>query len=100
MNVFEYAMQMELDGKAYYEEAAEKVNSPELKKILLEIAGDEQKHYILFKAMKEGKDVEYIESESSSIISSVKNIFVQLKENDKNYTFPEDAKKVWEKLVM
>ena len=96
MNVFEYAMQMELDGKAYYEEAAEKVNSPELKKILLEIAGDEQKHYIIFKAMKDGQVVEYVESEASSIFDSVKNVFTTLKEENKDYTFPEDAKKVWE----
>lgn len=96
MNVFEYAMQMELDGKAYYEEAAKKVDSPELKKILMEIAGDEQKHYILFKSMKDGKDVEYVESEATSILKSVKNIFVTLKEENKDYSFPKDAKKVWE----
>ena len=96
MNVFEYAMQMELDGKAYYEEAAEKVNSPELKKILMEIAGDEQKHYILFKAMKDGNDVEYVESEASTIFESVKNVFVTLKEENKDYTFPSDAKEIWE----
>ncbi len=97
MNVFEYAMQMELDGKAYYEEAATKVDSPELKKILLEIAGDEQKHYILFKAMKDGNDVEYIESEATTIFASVKNIFKSLKEENKDFTFPDDAKKIWEK---
>ncbi len=96
MNVFEYAMQMELDGKAYYEEAAAKIGSPELKKILLEIANDEQKHYILFKSMLDGNDVEYVESEASTILTSVKNIFVTLKEENKDFTFPTDAKKVWE----
>ncbi len=96
MNVFEYAMQMELDGKAYYEEAATKVDEPELKKILLEIAGDEQKHYILFKSMKDGNDVEYVESEASTIFESVKNIFVKLKEENKDFSFPNDAKSLWE----
>jgi len=96
MNVFEHAMQMELDGKAYSEEAAAKVIAPELKKILLEIADDEQKHYLLFKALKEGKDVAYIESEATSIITSVKNIFITLKEKNKDYDFPEDSKLIWE----
>ena len=96
MNVFEYAMQMELDGKAYYEEAAEKMTSPELKKIFMEIAGDEQKHYILFKAMKEGKDVEFIDEDATAILSSAKNIFVSLKEEHKDFNFPDDAKNLWE----
>lgn len=96
MNVFEHAMQMELDGKAYYEEAATKVDSPELKKILLEIASDEQKHYNLFKSMKDGNDVDYVESEGSTIFASVKNVFVTLKEENKDFKFPTDAKKLWE----
>ena len=98
MNVFEYAMQMELDGKAYYEEAAAKIDSPELKKILLEIAGDEQKHYNLFKSMLDGNDVEYVESETTTILKSVKNVFVTLKEKNKDFTFPTDAKKIWEQV--
>ena len=44
MNIFEYAMKMELDGKQYYEESAAKVGNPELKRILMELAGDEEKH--------------------------------------------------------
>ena len=96
MNVFEYAMQMELDGKAYYEEAIDKVDSPELKNILQELANDEQKHYIIFKAMKEGKKVELIESDSTKIFAAVKNVFITLKEENKDYTFPADAKNLWE----
>ena len=37
MNVFEHAMQMELDGKKYYEECAEKVELPQLKQVLMEL---------------------------------------------------------------
>ena len=96
MDIYEYAMQMELDGKTYYEEAIDKVDSPELKKILRELADDEQKHYIIFKAMAEGKDVEYVESKATTIFTSIKNVFVQLKEENKDYTFPAEAKKLWE----
>lgn len=96
MNVFEYAMQMELDGKNYYEESADKVDSPELKKILMELASDEQKHYNIFKAMRDNEPVEYEESTQTKILSEVKNIFIVMKEENKDYSFPPDAKGIWE----
>lgn len=96
MNVFEFAMQMELDGKEYYLESKEKVDSPELKKILQELADDEQKHYIIFKAMKDGGKAEYVESEATKILSSVRNIFVDMKDKNDQLTFADDAKNVWE----
>jgi len=96
MNVFEYAMQMELDGKTYYEDSVEKVESPELKKILMELASDEQKHYNIFKAMRDNEPVEYEESTQTKILKEVKNIFQVMKENDKDYAFSADAKGIWE----
>jgi rubrerythrin len=89
-------MQMELDGKTYYEESVEKVDSPELKKILMELAGDEQKHYNIFKAMRDNEPVEYEESTQTKILSEVKNIFLVMKEENKDYSFPPDAKGIWE----
>lgn len=96
MNVFEYAMQMELDGKTYYEESAEKVDSPELKKILLELASDENKHYRIFKAMRDGEAAEYKEEEKTKIFTEVKNVFIKLKEANADYSFPDEAKGIWE----
>lgn len=95
MNVFEYAMQMELDGKAYYEESANKVDSPELKKILLELASDEDKHYNIFKAMRDDIPVEYEQATETKILSEVKNVFQILKAENKDYTFPDEAKEIW-----
>lgn len=96
MNIFEHCMQMELDGKTYYEESAEKVSSPELKRILLELASDEQKHYNIFKAMRDGVKAEYVESEATKIFTSVKNVFQKLKEENQQHEFAEDAKAIWE----
>ncbi len=97
MNVFEHAMQMELDGKAYYEEHAAKIKSPQLKRILLELAGDEQKHYNIFKAMAEGTEVEYEEAKKSTILAQVKNVFDELKAEEGDYTYPEDLREIWVK---
>lgn len=96
MNVFEYAMQMETDGRNFYLENAEKVKQPELKKILLELAHDEQKHYNLFKALRDGEHAEYKDTEKTTILETVKNVFQQLKdEGREEFQFANDAKKIW-----
>ena len=96
MNVFEYAMKMETDGRKFYLDSAEKVESPALKKILLELANDEVKHYAIFKAMKDGGAAEYREAEKTTILKTVKNVFEKLREENKDLAFPEDSKKIWE----
>lgn len=42
MNVFEYAMKMELDGKNYFEEYAATIGYPELKDNLSKLAHDDE----------------------------------------------------------
>jgi rubrerythrin len=54
MNVFDFAMNMELDGKAYYEKLAAETAITGLKTIFNRLAADEQKHYDTIKAMEEG----------------------------------------------
>jgi len=96
MNVFDYAMKMEMDGKSFYEEHAAKVDNPALKRILLELAKDEQKHYNLFKAMRDGKPTTYDEGSKTTILTSIKNVFEDLKGQDGGFSFPADAKQIWE----
>ena len=97
MDIFEFAMKMETDGRNFYLEHAAKAPSPELKKILEELARDEEKHYAIFKAMKENRTVEYEEAGKTNILRSVKNVFENLKAQDKDFAFPVDAQKIWEK---
>lgn len=95
MNVFEYAMKMETDGRQYYLDHAEKAQTPELKRILLELADDELKHYNLFKSLRDGQAAEYKVSEKTTILSTVKNVFEQMKSRNKDYKFPADSNKLW-----
>ena len=95
MNIFEFAMKMEQDGKQYYEEHAAKTDSPELKRILLELAGDEEKHYTIFRALRDGVPVEYEEAKKTRILTEIKNIFEEMKTKGKDFAFPDDAKEVW-----
>jgi len=99
MNAFEYAMKMETDGRQFYLEHAEKVAAPELKKILLELAEDELKHYNLFKALRDGQSAEYKVAEKTTILTTVKNVFEAMKSANKDYRFPSDASKIWEQAL-
>lgn len=96
MNVFEHAMQMELDGKKYYEESAEKVDLPQLKQVLMELASDENKHYNLFKAMRDNALDKYGEIVKSEVFDNTKNIFTNMISDDKDLSFSDDIIKIWE----
>jgi len=96
MDVFETAMKMEEDGRAYYLESAEKCNVPELKKVLMELADDELKHYNLFKAMRDRKPAEYQEAQATTILATVKNVFEQMKADGKEIPAEAQAKTIWE----
>lgn len=96
MNVFDYAMKMEQDGRAFYLEHAGKATQPELRQILEELAGDELKHYNLFKALRDGHHAEYKESEKSTILSTIKNVFETMRDQNRNFQFPTGAKAIWQ----
>lgn len=96
MNIFEHAMKMEEDGRSFYLEHAEKTGNPLLKKVLLELSDDELKHYNLFKAMRDHQAVEYKEAEKTTILDTVKNVFETMKTEKQDFTFPDDARNIWE----
>ena len=97
MDIFEFAMKMEQDGRSYYLASAEKVDHPALKKILTELADDELKHYNIFKAIRDRQPAEYKESEKTTILSTVKNVFESLRDEGKSMSFEADAREIWEK---
>ncbi|UCD95707.1 MAG: ferritin, partial [Candidatus Zixiibacteriota bacterium] len=54
MNVFDFAMQMEEDGKAFYEKMASQAGNSVMKDVLLGLAKDEEKHYEIFRRFRDG----------------------------------------------
>jgi len=99
MNIFEFAMKMEEDGRAYYLEIAEKTDLPELKKVLTELADDELKHYKIFRALNEKQLPEYSEAEKTTILSTTKNVFEALKSEGKEFVFGGEVRTVWEQAL-
>lgn len=96
MEIFEYAMKMEEDGRAFYLEHAEKTQNTGLKSILVELAEDELKHYNMYKAMRDSRSVEFKEDEQTTVLSSVMNVFESMRAEGKDMQLQSDDLKVWE----
>lgn len=75
MNVYDFAMKMELDGKAYYERLAAVTKVTGLRNIFLGLAEDEQKHYEIFQALKNQQAPAMAES---TALENARNIFEKL----------------------
>ncbi|MDA3903008.1 MAG: ferritin family protein [Desulfuromusa sp.] len=76
MNVFDFAMKMELDGKSFYEKLAIETESEGLRKIFNELAEDEQKHYEIFQMLKEKQTIDSMPE--STALEGAKDIFAEM----------------------
>lgn len=79
MNVFDFAMKMELDGKAYYEKMAARSRMTGLRNIFTMLAQDEQKHYELFRDLRSGNVPVMVESK---VLERAKSIFADMREEN------------------
>lgn len=75
MNLFDFAMKMEMDGKAYYEKLAAENPVAGLKNIFLSLAQDELKHYKAIQDMKAGVKGEMADT---GILKEAQNVFQDL----------------------
>jgi rubrerythrin len=72
MDTFDFAMKMELQGKKFYGILAEAAALPGLKNVFLGLADDEQRHYEIFRDLKEGKQWE---TTDSVMLDQAKTVF-------------------------
>lgn len=79
MDIFEFAMKMELDGKSYYESLEEKVNDEGMKVIFNMLAQDEQRHYDIIKNYHKGIEL----NNESEVLENAKNIFELMRQSNK-----------------
>ena len=77
MNIFEFALQMEMDGKQFYLDLIEKTNDPGLRQILTMMVADEVKHYEIITQMKDNAKLGMART---MISADAKNIFAQMQE--------------------
>ena len=76
MNVFDFAMKMEEDGKAYYEKMAAQTELAGLRNIFERLAADEQKHYDIFRDLKAGSKVPAMPA--TTVLDEARNVFAEL----------------------
>ena len=75
MNILDFAMKMELDGKAYYEKLADETAVAGLKSIFTSLAKDEQKHYEIILSLKSGTNRKMADS---TVLETAKNLFEEI----------------------
>lgn len=97
MDIFKFAMQMEMDGKRFYETQAAKTSDPSLREILTTLAEEEQRHYEFFAKLRNG-ETENATRElngKTKTLEKVQNIFVEMSNNNDNTTFGDDDLAAW-----
>ena len=81
MDIYKFAMQMELDGRHFYLDLAGKTNNKGIKNILTMMAESEAKHYNIILSMQRNDKTQY--STDTEVLTEVKNIFERMKEEKK-----------------
>ena len=76
MNVFDFAIKMELDGKGFYEKLARETELTGLRDIFSQLAADEQKHYDILLAFK--SQARQPTMLNSPALEQAKNVFEDL----------------------
>jgi rubrerythrin len=96
MNVFEFAMQMEKDGEAYYRKMAANAENGVIKNILTDLAEDEVKHYKIFRKFRDGDlSGAKLMKDQTQVMKGAKNVFQKLAASKKPPIFSGEVVKAW-----
>ncbi len=100
MDVFEYAMKMELDGKAFYEKGAASTDNAQLKKIFQTLADEEHRHFQVFKKMKAGEKADSGDlAPKGTTALTVKNVFREMIDAGKASLEGDTTKDLWKDAI-
>ena len=78
MNIFDFAIDFEIENREFYEECAANTNQEDLKNVFLELAEEEKKHENIVRQLKENKEVDEVES---GILPKAKEAFDKIADN-------------------
>jgi rubrerythrin len=78
MDIYEFAMQMEIDGENYYRELAKGSDNAGLKKIFAMLADEEVKHYKIIEQLRKSTILPQVVE--TRILENVKNIFIEMRD--------------------
>jgi rubrerythrin len=92
MNVYDYAMEMEKDGEAFYLSITKEIADKGLKSIFKLLAAQELRHYLFFKSLKEQASVPLPES---SFLKDVENVFRKMTGSNKKFNLELPQKDIY-----
>ena len=96
MNIYEYAMKVELDGEKYYRDLAEKSTDAGLKTVFTLLANQEVKHYAALKRMQRGDGFTLADYDT---FTDEKTIYDTLNANKGKINFPTDEIEYYEEAI-
>ncbi len=101
MDIIEFALKMELDGKSFYERQAAAESDPELKKILETLAHEEESHYRFFRTFKDNPNLPPSADTfgTPDAVDRVKNIFEEMSQQEEAKKFGDKAVSVWKEAM-
>lgn len=95
MNSIDYALKLELDGKAYYEKQAELSDDPRVKKIFEMLAGDEERHHKIISGFKSEK----YGYKTTDTFKTTKNIFSDMIAKNEKFNVGISTLEVYRKAI-
>ena len=99
MDIIRFAMQMEIDGQKFYEQAAAASPQPELREIFQYLAEEEKRHFRFFKSLADGQSAQARKELSGGNMKDTRNIFVKMIESGEAKTFGDEVRKAWQKAL-
>jgi rubrerythrin len=97
MNIYDFAINFEIENRKLYEEFAEKSGNEHLRGVFLRLAKAEKKHENIVRQLKEKKKVDEVETD---ILSSAKDAFESISkdlEGTEDDIFPQQQVDVYKK---
>lgn len=95
MNAIDYALKMELDGKAFYEDESARTGDFRVKQIFNMLARDEQRHYDIINEFKKS----VYNYKSTDTFKTTKNIFSDMLNKKQTFKVEIDVFDVYKQAI-
>jgi rubrerythrin len=95
MNIYKYAMQMELDGEKYYRDLAANATSAGMRKIFGMLADEEIAHFDILKRISNNDD--QLDQAETDVLQDAKNIFSRMQGEESNISPDADQVDLYRK---
>ena len=95
MDIFEFALQMEKDGAAFYRNMAAQTKNQSVQTVLNMLADEEDKHYKAIQAIQTSEHV----MPEAKILDSVRNVFQRAKEFGEEFVTESDQVELYEQAL-